>query len=427
MFKEEFLHHIWKFQLFNSNQLTTTSNKLVEVIHQGSYNVHGGPDFTQAKVKIDGTLWVGNVEIHIHSNDWNAHKHQHDEAYNTVILHVVFDESPVIVKNQKGEELETITLNGRISKNQIQIFHQLEHSKLAIPCANVFQPISAIDWLNFQENLILERLQNKLNQVVAKNSLQNDFTVFYSLLFRAFGQKVNAEPFLQLWNNLDFTIISKNRHDFLKIQALLFGMAGFLENEATAYDVVHPKLKQEFNFLAHKYNLTPLQASSFKYGRLRPGSFPQERIAQLAFLLFKFAPNEFMHLKFEEWHNLNIVFSETEFEYWQKHYALGKPYKKPKKSVLTKAFVNHLGINVLAPYYYFKYLESQNESWFDSLFELLQMIPAEKINGLDIFYNLGFQLKTSLDSQSLLQLKLNYCDKKQCLNCKFGNQIIKKV
>jgi len=89
---EKLLHFIWKFRLFNQNDLQTTTGEPVEIVSQGLHNTNSGADFQQAKIRIGKTLWAGNVEIHIQSGDWFAHKHQADAAYNNVILHVVYEQ-----------------------------------------------------------------------------------------------------------------------------------------------------------------------------------------------------------------------------------------------------------------------------------------------------------------------------------------------
>ncbi len=98
---EQLIHYVWKHKLFPLTGLKTTDGQEVEVIDPGLHNHNAGPDFFNAKVKIGGTMWVGNVEIHDRASDWFLHRHDRDPNYNNVILHVA-ESIDVDVKTRQG-------------------------------------------------------------------------------------------------------------------------------------------------------------------------------------------------------------------------------------------------------------------------------------------------------------------------------------
>jgi hypothetical protein len=54
---EDLLHFIWKFQLFSQPELMTFSGERFNVVNPGIHNMHAGPDFFNAKIKIGNTFW----------------------------------------------------------------------------------------------------------------------------------------------------------------------------------------------------------------------------------------------------------------------------------------------------------------------------------------------------------------------------------
>ena len=107
--KEELLHFVWQSKLLLSQSLTTTSGLPVTIVQPGNRNANAGPDFFNARLQIGDTIWAGNIEIHISSSDWDRHRHTSDEAYNNVILHVVYIHDREVL-NAQGEQIPTLEL-----------------------------------------------------------------------------------------------------------------------------------------------------------------------------------------------------------------------------------------------------------------------------------------------------------------------------
>ena len=231
--KEDFLHFLWQNKLFPSSNLKSVANETIQIIKSGTHNLNTGPDFLNAHLKINNQLWIGNVEIHINSSDWYLHKHEEDKNYDAVILHVVWQyDSAIFMKNNKP--LPTLELNDLIDKNLLNNYQSLFSKQLRwIPCEQQINEVDSFLMSNWLERLYFERLENKallIKELLAKSN--NDFeSVLFQLLAKNFGLKINGEAFLQLAQSFEFSTLKKARFNEFQLSALLFGQAGFLENE----------------------------------------------------------------------------------------------------------------------------------------------------------------------------------------------------
>ena len=421
--QEDFLHYLWRLKKFDVSQLKTTEGESITIKQFGQHNVHAGPDFTNARIKIGDTLWAGNVEMHLKSSQWLQHKHQEDEAYNNVILHVVLEEDqPVHRKN--GERIACLELRKRIPLKLTSTYKKLIHNEHWIPCQHHFNnvlPITRDLWL---DRLLVERLEEKTIRLQKRLEQNNNNweACFYQALSRNFGVKINMEPFDLLAQSLPLLILSKHKNSLFQIEALLFGQSGLLEKE---YKDEYPnKLKKEYQFLRQKYQLQAIPAASWKFLRLRPPSFPTVRIAQLAVLIY-----QSVHLFSKMLAAQNVKEIENMFElsisnYWKTHYVFDKASAKRKKT-LGKSTIHLIIINTIAPLL-FLYGKMKGENQFkEKAIRLLEELPPEKNSIIKKWEALGVKVKSADQSQALLQLKNIYCNKKRCLECAIGNAILK--
>ena len=83
------MQYVWEHRLWLQEKMVTNTGLRIRIIDPGVRNTDAGPDFFNAKIEIDGCLLVGNVEIHNRASDWRRHGHNEDEAYDSVVLHVV--------------------------------------------------------------------------------------------------------------------------------------------------------------------------------------------------------------------------------------------------------------------------------------------------------------------------------------------------
>jgi len=422
--KEDFLHYVWSYKLFSSKELLSTNGLPISILKSGLHNKNSGPDFLNAQLLIGEQLWVGNVEIHLKSSDWYVHNHETDFNYDAVILHVVFEDDVVVfMKNNKP--LPTLELKTKISKKVLNNYQNLSsNTKNWIPCEKNIHTVDRFLMHNWMERLYLERLEDKsefIKSLLIKSD-NNYEAVLFQLLAKNFGLKVNANAFLDLAQSLDFSIIRKERFDEYKFSALLFGQAGFLEEEIE--NEYHKQLKNEYNYLQHKYKLKALPKHKFQFFRMRPNNFPTIRIAQLVALYVKHQ-NLFSKLttltKIEDFYTLFFIEVNT---FWKHHYTFETTSKTTNKK-LTKSFINLLIINTIIPLI-FIYNKEKGKASVENVINLIQQLPSEKNKIISQFLELKITTKNALESQALLQLKNNYCALKKCLKCVIGNDLLLK-
>lgn len=422
--KEEFLHYIWKYKLFNTSNLLTQNNEQIEIVSFGIHNTDAGPDFFNGKVIIDQTTWAGNIEIHINSSDWIKHRHQSDKAYDNVILHVVYN-NEIGVNDKDGNPIPTMVLKGLIDENLIEKYDNLTQSKDWIPCGKQIKTVDEFTINSWINRLAIERLERKSEEIqeTLKLNKNNWEETFYQYLFKYFGLKVNAQPFELLAKNTSLKIIEKHS-DLFSIEALLYGQSGYLEEEIE--DEYYNKLKKEYHFLKSKFGLTPLDKSLWKLLRLRPSNFPTIRIAQLASLLSNNTRLFSKIIETESVKELQQLFYVQASEYWKSHYQFREAVKENKVKKIGINTINNIIINVIVPFTFVYGKVKQNEKLVEKSLNLLENIKAEDNSIIKNWSDLGVKSGNAMQTQSLLELKNNYCSQKKCLNCSIGNQIIQQ-
>lgn len=423
--QEDFLHYVWKYLLFSKNKLQTALGEPITIVHVGTHNKNSGPDFLNARIKIDHQLWVGNVEIHLKSSDWYSHHHEIDANYDAVILHVVWEHDADIFR-ENNNPISTLVLKDLVDKNLLKNYKNLFSSQLRwIPCQAQIHSVDSFTFSNWKERLFFERLENKSDLICSllESSNNNYEAVLFQLLAKNFGLKVNGESFLQLALSIDFSIIRKERFDAEKLAGLLFGQAGFLEEDIQ--NEYHTMLKKEYNYLKHKYNLHPIANKQFSFFRMRPNNFPTIRIAQLVSLFYKYQNLFSLLMKAEKLTDFYTLFSVEIHDFWKTHYTFTTDSKKSAKK-LSKAFVDLLLINTIIPLK-FHYLKQRGVIDEENILKLIQQIKPEKNAIISKFSELKIIAKNAFETQSLLELKNNYCRPKRCLECAIGNYLLKKT
>ncbi len=421
---ESFLHYLWQFQYFEKKDLHTSEGEPISILKTGTLNSNAGPDFADAKVKISGMEWAGSIEIHIKSSDWYAHNHGRDAAYENVVLHVVWEnDEPIFRKDKTG--IPTLELRDRVDESILKEYKKLINNPTPIACERSFARVDELVKLSMLDKACLQRLESKAYQVSALLKLNNGNweETTYQLLAKNFGFKVNADPFFQLAKSLPYKIIQK-QSQLLQVEALLFGQAGMLETKTKEEYI--SSLFGEYNLLGQKYSLTAskLSPSQWRFLRLRPANFPTVRLAQFASLLFLFKNIFSKIIAADSYACLQKLFSVGQSEYWASHYHFGK---KAKGTVpeLGDLSTQNIIINTVAPLM-IAYAKHKDEQFFiDRAVELLQQVPAEHNKIMRTWSALGLKVKTAFDSQALIELHNNFCEKRQCLNCSIGISILK--
>jgi hypothetical protein len=417
---EAFLHFVWMHHLFGDKFGTTPTGEMVEVVFVGNHNTNGGPDFTDARVKIGDTLWVGNVEVHLRSSDWFRHGHHTDRAYDNVILHVVLEDDRKVYTTE-GRLIPALLLD--FDRTLLNRYVAMMHHRKWIPCEDFIQEVDKLVVDVWLHKLLIERLEYRGEDI--KTSLQqqnNDWDeVFYQKLARAFGYHINADPFEMLAKSLPAKRMAKHRDHLMQIEAMMFGQAGLLSG--IPVDEYQAQLASEYSFLQKKYSMKPMAGYLWKHLRLRPVNFPAIRMAQLAALLQR-VDNLFeslLHLSsIEEVHQLLEVPPSS---YWEHHYDFGKP-SRTRIHGLGEEMRRTVIINVFVPFlYYYGTLKNRKElveialTWLEKLAPENNQITRQ-------WERLGVHNENAFISQALIQLKKEYCHYRRCLSCQVGKSII---
>lgn len=416
---EKLFQFIWQFQYINRKGLQTTNGEIIEILFPGYPNTNQGPDFSDARIKINGTLLAGSVELHLKTSEWKRHGHDGDANYNNVILHVVFHHDQLFTR-----DIPILELSGRISRLMLEKYEMLMDRELFIPCGKAVLHIPALALHSWKERLLAERLIRKsenILQMLARVSFHWE-EVFWQLIARNFGLKVNAEAFEAAAATLPVALLARHKQQIHHLEALLMGQAGLLAEELD--DPYYTLLRREYAFLKKKYSLQP-SAIPVHFHRLRPVNFPTIRLAQLAALL-QGAHHLFSRfLEATHVREIRSLLQVQANDYWHYHYRFGQEASYlPKK--LGQAMAENIVINTVAPVVFAYGLHHQREDYKVKAIRWLEETAAESNSMIQEFERLGLEIRSAFDSQALLELKNEYCNYRRCLSCAVGNALLKK-
>ncbi len=415
---ERLLQFIWQFQYYQNINLFSTNNEQLQIISPGVLNKNQGPDFLNAKINIANTLFVGSVEIHVNASEWERHKHQTDNNYSNVILHVVWQEDKTL-----NVAFPTLVLQHLVSSILLKKYKALMDAPFFIPCASQINLVNSFTLASFKDRLIIERLQEKaadVQKILAQNNNHWEDT-FWQLLAKNFGIKVNSQAFQSMAKSINLTILAKHKNQLHQLEALMLGQCGLLENDVK--DDYAIMLQKEFQFLKQKYKLVQNTIPTH-FLRMRPANFPTIRLAQLAALIFN---SNHLFSKIKEADHVTQVeqmFNVMANDYWHYHYNFDVPTPyKPKN--LGKQMIQNIIINTIIPVLYAYGWYNNNELYKLKALQWIECLLPEKNNITTGFQQLEIKNKSAYDSQALIQLKNKYCNLKRCLECAIGNQILK--
>ena len=420
--KEDFLHYIWQFKKFDFANLKTTSGENLSIFNVGNFTQLAGPDFFNAQIEIDQQKWAGNIEIHIKSSDWYVHNHERDDNYDSVILHVVWEHDAAIFRKDHSE-IPVLEIKQYVSPTLVHQYEKLKATKSWIYCENEIKTIPSFVFKNWQERLFFERLERKSNPIetlLLEN--KNDWeATFFCFLAKNFGLNTNGESFFKIAQSIPFSIIRKEVFEVENLEAILFGRANLLENDKE--DTYFKDLEKRWNYIQNKHQLENTFIDSVQFFKHRPDNFPTVRLSQLANLYYT---NQNLFSKVISANNseeLYQILNVSVSEYWQTHYNFDKISPKKTKS-LSKSFIDLLIINTIIPFR-FAYEKSLGKETSEENILFLEQITSEKNAIIDKFKSVGIASKNAFESQSLLQLKNEYCNKSRCLQCAVGLELLK--
>ncbi len=420
--KEDFLHYIWLYKKLDFTNLKTTNEEVLTILNFGQYIQQAGPDFFNAQIVIDNQKWAGNIEIHIKSSDWYVHHHEKDDNYNNVVLHVVWEhDTPIFRKD--NSEIAVLELKKYVSIEELHKYKELMTQKSWIFCENQIKDIPDFVISNWQERLFFERLERKSNPIQQLlQETENDWeAVLFCMLAKNFGLNTNGEMFFKVAKSITFSLIRKEALEVMYLEALLFGQADMIPLQVE--DNYPKELKSWYDYIVLKYKLKKQAIAPIQFFKHRPDNFPSIRLAQLA-MVFHLHSNLFSKIiEAKTIDEIYRVFTVSVSDYWKSHYNFDKSSPKKEKS-LSKSFIDLLIINTIVPIQ-FAYANSLGKENAELLIDFLSNIPAEKNNIIEKFTTFGIKSKNAFQSQSLLQLKNEYCNNKKCLQCSVGLELLK--
>ena len=430
---EDILSFIWRFQYFETSHLMTDEGCELSISRPGTKNSNAGPDFSNVRVQIDGVDWIGCVEIHVKASDWLLHQHATDKGYESVVLHVVW-ENDLPISRLDGTLIPTLTLKGIVRRSILERYFQLLDEKEEIPCANLFSQADNLQKLTMLDRVLLERLETKASKVTAlfQGNQQNWEETAYQWLGQHFGFKLNDPAFLRLTQIVSWKTLQKHRNSPFQIEALLFGIAGLIPEKDAYTDIHSPmeeyvqNLRREYQFLSAKYGLqgSQMEVHEWKFLRLRPAGFPTVRLAQLAKLLSQQTSVFAMIANQKKLGDVYKVFQLQQSEYWTGHFQFGKK-SKSRVPAMGRQATNLLIINAVVPLIVSYAKQRQIPDLLDRAIEWLSEVPAENNRITREWERLEMKVKTAADSQALIEWHNSYCLQKRCLDCTVGASLVR--
>ncbi|MFY7734330.1 MAG: DUF2851 family protein [Bacteroidia bacterium] len=420
--KEDLLHFIWQSKILLKQNLLLSDKNPIEIISVGTLNHDAGPDFFNAKIKIDNEILVGNIEIHIKASDWLNHKHTGDKKYENVILHVVYENDKPIF-DQHNIPLLTLELKNYLDPELLNKYQILKQQKNEIPCKTIFNLPNEFKLNHWLHRLVFERLENKCGRIetLLKANNNNWEQTFYVLTAQYFGQKTNEQAFEWLAKNLPLQIIAKHKDKLSQIEALVLGTAGFFDKELK--DDYLKFLQKEYFYLQKKYDLVSIDKSIWKFGKMRPGNFPTIRLMQFAALLYQSSHLFSKILAVETIKDLQSLYQLKHIHLIHLSELSNHDFDAIKTD-LGKSAINTIIINTVVPIVFLYGKLRFDESKCDKAVAWLEQIIPEKNSIIEFWETLNIKPQNAAQSQALLQLKNEYCANKKCLNCEIGFHIL---
>lgn len=425
---EKLLHYVWKHRLFPEVPLVTDGGDSVEIIDPGLHNTDAGPDFFNAKVRVGGTLWAGNVEIHERASDWFRHGHERDAAYDNVVLHVTATaDEPV--HTLSGRRLPQVELE--VPRAVLDNYRELLEEENYPPCYRVVPHVPALTVHGWLAALTAERLEEKTQRIGQwlERTAGDWERVCFVALARSFGFGVNAEAFEEWAFAMPLQVAGKHRDDAFQIEALFFGQAGFLDDAAVPEDRrddYFVRLQGEYAYLAHKFSLQPMDRRRWRFLRLRPGNFPHIRLAQLVNLYHTRRMDFSRLLAAGDAAALRALFAAGVTPYWETHHAFGSSASEAQKKVPGDTSLDLVLINAVAPLLFAYGRYRCDESRCDQAVALLEQTRAERNFITRSWERAGVCAAHAADSQALYRLHRAYCERKDCLRCRFGCEYLRQ-
>lgn len=416
---ERLIHYVWKYKLFPQSGLFTSSGTPLQILDPGIINRNTGPDFSHAKIKIGEVVWVGSVEVHNRASDWYSHSHGVDEAWDPVILHVIGEEDAVITR-LTGEAIPQLVI--AVPAHVRMNYERLKCAEGTPSCVSVLESLPKLKVHSWMSALVNERFEQKTRAIHQRlDRVEQDWeAAFFITLARNFGFGVNSDLFEQWAQSIPFRILGKHRDDLMQIEALFFGQSGLLKKEMP--DEYSSRLQKEYLYLTHKFSLSSGDVMC-KILRMRPNNFPHLRIAQLARLYYE---KPFLFSRLMEAEELEPIFQILEIKmngYWKDHLVFGRETITSERK-MSLSSLRLIVINTVVPFLYAYGDYRGNEALKEKATRFLEQMPPEENYVIRSWRAVGIHTENAADTQALIQLSREYCEKRKCLFCRFGYEFL---
>jgi hypothetical protein len=415
---EKLLQFIWKYRYFNQPGLALVSGEPVIVEYPGDENSHQGPDFVNARIRINGNYWIGSIELHLFTSGWQKHKHAEDPNYRNVILHVVWKQDRLDI----GRNIPQLELCHRIPRLMMDTYSGWMQKSVFIPCERSVSKTTCREWEAWASRLLVMRLNRKMDMIL-ESLKRNHFhweKQLWWMIVSNLGKPVNAEAFESIARSIPYSLLARHRNQFIQLEALFMGQANLLERDFTdAYPVM---LKKEFYFLKQKYGLKPVY-ETVQFLRMRPGNFPGIRLSQLAALSAETGSLFSWSLECKSLAEIRNRLLVRANDYWHHHYVFDKPSPFREK-LLGNEMINNMIINSIIPILYTYGKTMPDTQVLKKAISWIEQIPAEKNNQMKGWKQIGISVKKASGSQALMELKKQFCDPRKCLECDIGRFLL---
>jgi len=417
MASEEFLQFIWKHELFNRSNMQTTCGKSLEIYSPGEHNFHAGPDFFNARIRVDQLVWAGNVEIHSNASDWLKHGHQKDPSYDNVILHVV-GSSDCEIRNSRGRRIHATVL--KYPEYITSRYFMLRAHNNWLPCHQFIRKVSSVKLQHWITCLQTERLQLKtgrISRILIRQDLDREETLLRAMA-AGYGLPINSLPFEMMVSGIPLQLLFDLRDSLPDLEAVLFGRSGFLHTGMIREPYV-TDLMERLSRKSRSLKGDSVPRHLWKFLRLRPASFPTLRISQFASLIQLRYPLTDSLLSFASLPEIEQLLRVKASHYWDTHYIFGKCSPPSVKYMGHQAILTII-INVIVPFLHALGKTDHGKSAVPKATEILSEMEAESNKIIKNWINFGMIPRNAFESQAFIQLYNSYCKQKRCLDCQIG-------
>ncbi|MEL7532959.1 MAG: DUF2851 family protein [Bacteroidota bacterium] len=417
---EDFLHFVWRTRQYEPLVLKTIDGRRLEVRSPGVWNHDQGPDFSYARLVLDGVSLLGMVEIHVYSKDWYLHKHHVDPVYNPTVLHLVLQSDGRRILREDGTSIPEVCIEPYLKPAVIRRYLRFKETIHGVPCKDLLPTVPMSYKRRWVERMAVERMEAKANYWENRlaESAGDWAQICWEALLKQMGSPVNADSFAELAQRLPFKLMRSYHENFLIGEALIFGALGMLENKKG--DEYYLQLKNHWDYYGAKHKLKNKAPLLLKFSRMRPANFPTIRLSQCIDIL-RHLPN-IADILLQAEHFKALAGQIACSPYWENHTRFGTETKKKKKP-LGENQLDSLLLNVVAPisFLYHRRHGSLNSDHFE---RYLAIVKAEKNRYTRLMEKLEFPNENAFFSQGLLHLYRNYCLEKRCLQCQIGQSLL---